>query len=476
MRKNNRVIGFVLTMAVCGILVIAGVILSKKSSCRMEDAKGNLLAEIRREQKEFVLECGEDDWSYVDAAFHEASCFFAEKENITEEEAEDRLVKDGAVIRTNYQKEIQEALTKAAEGSPEAGRSNLAGAVSDTEGHLLACYSYSAEKDGKNYVTYPVWAGSTMKPVSVYGPAIEEDIICWSSMEEDSPFMQVEDEEGKKRDWPENTSAYTYENKTMAQALKESNNAIAVKTLKKLGMSDSLDWLKNRFQYTVDGEQRMLREKKENEIYDNVALGYLEAGVTVKQMVENYQVFAASGKKQTLRAVDYIEEKNSVLRVEEEPQQIFSEETAYIVNRMLKGVVSEGGTGSGAVLEDVDLCGKTGTSDGYKDNWFIGMTPQYLCGVWYSCENEESYIKNEAVSICREVINALPDQRNLEFVCPDTVWQRSFCAQTGLIAGEECAETEQGYYKKDSPMQICNCRSALTIKQQEAKEEKNDQN
>ena len=64
-------------------------------------------------------------------------------------------------------------------------------------------------------------------------------------------------------------------------------------------------------------------------------------------------------------------------------KQVIVEETAYIMNRLLKEVVSKDGTGKAAALKNVEVCGKTGTSRDYKDNWFVGMTPEYSCTVWY---------------------------------------------------------------------------------------------
>lgn len=475
MRRRKRIIGVALTLSVCGALIAAGVRFSKTFSCRMEGAEGELLAEIILKKGEYVIDCRAEDWSYVDTAFHEAGELLAETEKVTGEAAEERLVTGEAVIRTNYQKKSQMVLTEAIHNSRDAESSDLSGAVSDTKGKLLACYSDSANEDDRNYILYPTWAGSTMKPISVYGPAVEENRICWSSMEEDSPYMQITDKNGNLADWPENSSEYTYCQETMAQALKESNNAIAVKTLDKLGLETSLDWLEKSFHYNVKKERRLLAENKEDELYDNVALGYLDAGVTMKQMLENYQVFASYGERRKLRAVDCIlMGKNDVLYAEESPQQIFSEETAYIVNRMLKGVAEEGGTGAGAVLNGVDLCGKTGTSDGFKDNWFIGLTPKYLCGIWYRCETPEMYTKNMSVSICREVMSRLPNQKDIEFVCPATVEQLPHCTRTGLLAGKYCAEVKKGYYKKDSFTQICSCRSASDYKENEVEEEDND--
>lgn len=437
----------------------AGFYFDQSTSCLLEDAKGEPFAEIVLEQGEYRLQCEEDDWAYVDTAFHEAVDFVVLQDQLSEEEAKEQLLEKHAVIRTNYQKEIQSALVEAMNNSGEMAMSASAGAVTDVEGRLLACVSNSAEPDGRNYVIYPTWAGSTMKPLSVYGPALEGGKICWSSKETDSPYMQITNEKGEKEDWPSNIEAYTYETKTAAQALKESNNAITVKLLAKSGVENALNWLEESFQYEVEGERRLLAEKGEAEILDNVALGYLEAGVTMKQMLENYQVFATGGTKTKLCAVDSIQEKDRVLRSKEEKQRVFTEETAYILNRMLKGAVQEGGTAKAAAIEGVDLCGKTGTSDQYRDNWFIGMTPEYLCGIWYSCEMPEWHAQNESVLVAKEVFSKLPQQKGLRFQQPESVEEIPYCARTGLRVGPFCKKTENGYYRSGSFTEICSCKA-----------------
>lgn len=462
--KKGRIAGLALTVIICLVLTIAGTQLSQTFSCTMKDTEGNILATICLEQGDYRLDCAESDWAYVDLAFHEAASLWAKEKKLTVEEANRQLVEEDVTIRTRYQKEIQDALIEGIHTSGEILSYDSAGAVSDIEGNLLACYSFSTFQEQKNNVIYPTWAGSTMKPLSVYGPALEEEVICWSSLEEDSPYTQMENEDGERMDWPTNTTEYTYEMKTIAQALKESNNAIAVKTLKKLNVSDSLDWLEKKFGYTIESERQMFKEKEDVHALSNVALGYLEAGVTMKQMLENYQVFATGGIKRELCAVDYIKTKDEIVQSEkEDEEQIFSEETAYIVNRMLKGIVSKGGTGEEAEIEGIDLCGKTGTSLNYHDNWFIGMTPKYLCSIWYSCDSEEERFQNEAVLVCREVFKRLPDQEGLEFACPSTVEKLSYCMKTGLRAGKFCEEISGGYYKKDSFMQVCDCQPASAI-------------
>lgn len=102
------------------------------------------------------------------------------------------------------------------------------------------------------------------------------------------------------------------ENVTAADALKESNNAVAVKVLKDYGVEKSVRFLEDTLGYDVDNEKKILEEEGEDRtlsniasgylaegedrILSNIALGYLENGVTVSKMADAYQVFINEGK------------------------------------------------------------------------------------------------------------------------------------------------------------------------------------
>ncbi|MCD8105396.1 MAG: hypothetical protein LUF35_10450 [Lachnospiraceae bacterium] len=165
-----RVFGLVLTAAACVAIMITGVLLDRSSSCQIVDSEGNVLATVSLESGTYEVACAEADWAYADIAFHEAAELLADQEQISEEAAQKRLVEKGAAIHTYLQEEIQESLAEAVSQSWEAATSNSAGALCNLDGDLIACYSHSSDQDGVNYVTWPTWAGSTIKPISVYGP------------------------------------------------------------------------------------------------------------------------------------------------------------------------------------------------------------------------------------------------------------------------------------------------------------------
>ena len=175
----------------------------------------------------------------------------------------------------------------------------------------------------------------------------------------------------------------------------------------------------------------------------------------MKEMLEDYQAFAKGGIRYQLTALQSLETADGTLIYEKKDKsdRIFSEDTAYIMNRMLHGVV-QAGTGISAQIEDVDVCGKTGTSENYQDNWFVGMTPEYVCAVWYSAKNQER-VQNAALMAFHDAVSALPLDKSVVYPVPDGVVEKEYCEKTGLLAGKNCKEVKTGYYKKDELPEIC---------------------
>ena len=121
-------------------------------------------------------------------------------------------------------------------------------------------------------------------------------------------------------------------------------------------MKNSMDFIETNFGIDVSEEQTVLQQKGENEVLGNIALGYLRKGVTVKDMAGYYQVFANGGTYQQASAILRVE-KNGTSYMEDasQPVQVFSSDTAYIMNRMLKLVVEEDGTGKNAYVDGYDI-------------------------------------------------------------------------------------------------------------------------
>lgn len=451
----KRIAGVAGTVLICVLLAAAGHILSAEKSGIITDEEGSTIARIIYNGHTVNYDCEDGYEAYIDLACREAAELIAEQENVEEDEAFRMIPEKEMHIKTALRQDVMNGLLQAVFEMPIPER---ASAVSDIKGHMLACYSYSLAEPSRNYITYPAYAGSTIKPLSVYGPAIEDDTVFWSKLYEDSAYYQITDENGRKADWPVNTEPYTNTMWTVQEALKKSNNAITVKILKEYGVEKSCKFIQDTLGVKTDEEQLSVLEKGEDSVLANIALGYLEEGVTMLNMLSGYQTFANGGYYIPMHTVMAVETGagEEYYREKVEYDQVFSSETAYIMNRMLKSVVGKDGTGAEAEIEGLDICGKTGTSDGHKDNWFIGMTPEYVCAVWH--EQTGMPEGNRADVIFREIMKNLKHSKGLSYPESQNVVDKMYCQRTGLIASEFCIEQHNGYYKKQHIPKKCNCR------------------
>lgn len=121
-----------------------------------------------------------------------------------------------------------------------------------------------------------------------------------------------------------------------------------------------------------------------------------------------------------------------------------SPQAAYLVTSLLKGVVDRG-TGAKARSFGVQgpVAGKTGTTDGYRDAWFVGYTPDLVIGVWVGFDDEQP-IKltgsQAALPIWSELARQLVSQDTPDFEMPSGMVQREIDPRTGQLATSQCPE------------------------------------
>lgn len=458
---RKRVAGAAVVAAVCVLLACAGHILSVEKKGIVVDIEGNEIARLIYDGQTVCYDCEDGYEAYIDLACREAAKILCDREGIREAEAFQMLVEEEMTIQTTLCQDVMTGLLDVCrEEQTPSGilASERCAAVGDTKGHIMACYSHSAEDASRNYVTYPTYAGSTIKSLSVYGPAVEDDVVCWSDLYMDSAYCRIVNADGEEADWPVNTRNYTNRMWTVQEALKKSNNAIAVKILKDYGVGNSCRFIREAFGLKTEVEERAVLEGKEDDVLSNIALGYLEAGVTMRDLMGGYQTFANGGSYTSMHAVTAIKSGSGAEYYKEdfEVTRVFSAETAYIMNRMLKTVVEEGGTGAAAFIEGLDICGKTGTSDESRDNWFVGMTPEYVCAVWYRLPR--AGMENESPAVFREIMERMEHRKEIGYQKPEEVVEAACCEKTGLLANDFCEERQNGYYKKQNMPEECDCR------------------
>ncbi len=123
--------------------------------------------------------------------------------------------------------------------------------------------------------------------------------------------------------------------------------------------------------------------------YPSIALGSAE--IPMLQMLQSYTMFPNKGFNTTPILVTRIEDKNGNLIQEfngGQSKELISEAEAYIMVKMMQGVVQFGTAKRlNAYGIPAEKAGKTGTTNGNTDGWFIGYTPELLAGTWVGCED-----------------------------------------------------------------------------------------
>ncbi|MEC4986809.1 MAG: PBP1A family penicillin-binding protein, partial [Oscillatoria sp. PMC 1076.18] len=170
---------------------------------------------------------------------------------------------------------------------------------------------------------------------------------------------------------PENYNKYYTDSWTsMREALIQSINVIAVRTLVDVGWDP-----------TMEVAKKMGIESKLEPAY-GLALGASE--VNLLELTNAYGTLANKGVRQKANSIVKVlnSEGETIYEAENKGERAIDAESAAIVNWMLEGVVSRG-TGTAAKLDgDRPVAGKTGTSDAARDLWFVGYVPQLVAGVW----------------------------------------------------------------------------------------------
>lgn len=233
--------------------------------------------------------------------------------------------------------------------------------------------------------------GSSIKPTVVYGPAVENQLIGSKTM---------------LADFKTNFAGYSVTdyggvilNKFVdaTTALKNSYNIPAVnlynEVMKKVNVKSYM--------------QKMGVTSLTDDDYANLglALGGAKYGETVQEAAGAFATFARGGTNVTPYVIDKIVDPTGkvIYQHKEQPRQVFSKATSYILSQMLHQTVTSGtGTtaGGNVAFNAANLIGKTGTSNDYKDLWFIGSTPGITMASWmgYDNNNGANHVMNSSGS------------------------------------------------------------------------------
>lgn len=440
--------GILLAAALVAMMCIIGI--SKipqpqEPSLKVLDNAGQVMAEL---SSPAALQ--EDrHWAYLEYVLDEAAWVYAKQNAVTQEEAVKLLFQGNYVLKTAFDPAVFAALEQA--GTKWEEFFPIGCAITDTKGNLVAMYSTPGKENQARLLTSPY---STIKPLSVYAPAMESGICHWSIRYEDSPYKQLPSESGGG-DWPSNASGtYSREKVFMYQAVKASLNTVAVKSLADLGVANSLAFMQGNFPLDLRTEAKRLKQEGAEEIIGTIALGYLQTGVSAVDMAGCYQIFATGGKYTELAALTQImdSEGNQIYERQTVSYQVVSPETADIVRKMLQGLASPGGMGEGAACQSAEVAGQTGIRDDRSVNWFVGVTPGYSCAVRHGQSD-----KNLAPEIFADIVEQMfaGNDEKAVFENFGEIIEIQYCTQSAMAATDACPATETGYYAANTQPNPC---------------------
>ncbi len=297
--------------------------------------------------------------------------------------------------------------------------------------------------------------GSAIKPLSVYAPSIEEDLI--------NQTTKVLDDELTIGDWsPQNSYSGYKGTMTVKRAVQISANTPAVRVLQDLTIGKSYKYLQNVFGITS------LSTTDKN--LSSLALGGLTNGITPKEMAAAYAVFANGGMYIEPHSYTKVVDNSGKVLLEKhiKPKRVLRDSTAYIMTNMLKDVVNtSSGTGKLAKISNMPTYGKTGTTNETKDKWFVGYTPYYVGAVWYGFDQPDSINKygvtyNISAKVWGSVMTDIhKDLDRKDFEAPDSVikkgndyfWEKSKLKITSPIAGEKDEEKPPQTEEETKPLE-----------------------
>lgn len=303
--------------------------------------------------------------------------------------------------------------------------------------------------------------GSTLKPIMIYGALLDNHTISLSTIMDDVPkYLNAS---SPQTIYPNNYDFNVFKGSmTMVTALAESNNVIPA-TLFKDNMEYCLDYLKK------------LGIDRTSETYISTALGGLSVGVSPLDMAAAYVPYANEGFYYTPIIYTKLVDSSGKTMIEHtsDPSLICQDETTSSLMTMAMEEVVTSGTAAGkiSILDNtggqVPAAGKTGTTDNYKDSWFVGYTPDYVGATWYGFDDNqylEGDDQGQATVIWGKVMAEIHKNLNpVSFSYSGKIISKQVCNYSGQLASDLCILDPRGnqvatyYYasEADAPTTVC---------------------
>lgn len=295
--------------------------------------------------------------------------------------------------------------------------------------------------------------GSTFKPL-VFAAGVEHAGLLPSSLISDDAIQPGEITSAEGAFSPGNSDGTFTGWQSLETGLARSRNTMTVRVGERAGIEKVVAMAEQAGITEITG--------RSPQIY----IGNL--GATLKSMTSAFSVFANAGQRCRPYVIDRIEtaEGEVVFRSGVIHYEVVSPGTAHLVNGMMQKVMQPSGTGAGVKQYGLTspLGGKTGTTDDYKDAWFIGFNPSHTCGVWVGMDRPErivgqGYGGKLALPIWADVMKQVEKLHShpAKLVFPKPALSTvSICPVSGMLASPGCPHSRKLQLPDDRiPTETC---------------------
>lgn len=323
--------------------------------------------------------------------------------------------------------------------------------------------------------SFPRQPASAIKPLAVYGPALENGFTLASAIDD----VPMKDHNGKV--WPKNFYPGFKGLVPFRQALVESINTTSVKILGQIGVKTSMEYLKDfGLINETDGSKDNFITKEENPDSNDenlsLAIGSITRGFTVKDMASAYTALANGGVRHDETIIMSIESDKlgEIYNEENKETRVLTEETAWLITDALKDTIKLDEFKRGQNNFGIDVAAKTGTSNDQADYWIAGYTPYYTSATWVGFDNNNISLSGNSSSLrafFESFMNPIiEDLEPKEFKMPSTIVKAKVDKLSGLLPNNYTAQDPRGsmiveeYFAKGTvPKEVSPVNVALKV-------------
>ena len=298
--------------------------------------------------------------------------------------------------------------------------------------------------------------GSVFKPF-VYTTALENGYPVTEQLLNQPVVLNVQNTDGSWVKWkPQNYGGSTGGLTTLREGLRKSLNLISVRIVQQdFAPAEQVKRTAQRMGITTD-----IRA------VDAIALGTSE--VIPLEMVSAYAAYANRGVYSRPLVITKIEDRygNIVREYFPERHEVLSEETAYLMTNLMQTVMDRGTGGSARWKYNFSrqAAGKTGTTQGWSDAWFVGFTPQIAAGVWFGVDDYQVSLgkgQDGSKAALPSWANFMRDSHimlelpRVNFQKPDGILVSEICSVSKMRSRKACPIEKEVYKVGTGPSQKC---------------------